>query len=206
MKNSKHVSRLAVVASALVLACDVSGAPVTPTDESIDAKSTSTSGHGTVGAYREGSKSTRREDAKTIDLLIELQDKGGNAPVGLNHATSTVDEARAAATKRATANKAAAHGPDAGAFFAVKPPVGGTATSTGAANSDWKPPESGRAGNADGSAKGDRSAASESWLLGLLPRELFRWARENRYLVLGGALAAACVGWVASAALSQRRS
>lgn len=206
MSPSKHIRRIVEFTCAMAISFHAASAPVTPADEALDARAPGTASPGTIGAYRDGGKSARREDAKTIDLLIELQDKGGNAPVGLNHATSTVEEARAAAAKRGTAAAAAPSGPDAAVFFGVKSVPGGATASVEGSTADWKPPVATRTDGTAGAAKGERAAASESWLLSLLPRGLFLWLRENRYLVLGGALAAACAAWVASAAMSQRRS
>lgn len=204
MRRNRHLDRLAALAGVLIFSSSARSAPVTPGDESLDARTPSSTSQAAPNAYREGSKSSRREDAKTIDLLIEMQDKGGNAPVTERHATSTIEEARSAA-KRATGSAGTAAGTDAAAFFSVKTPPAGATNSAGGAEAEWKPSSAARASTSGGGAKAEQAPASGSWLRSLVPRQLFLWVRENRYTVLVGALAVALAVWLASAALAQRR-
>ena len=198
MKNQSTVLRV-ILTCAFLISGTLGAAPVATTDESVEAsrapRAVSLSG-GTASA----GKSSTREESKTIDLLIDLQDKAASkAPDSRN--SSALPEGRPARATSAGSdagqvNKAAA------AYFGV--PVAATARSAQNTERTDSEPSSIRSQMAV-NAKGAQTPAAGSTGFGWLPRGLLFWVREHRYEILAAVFGTLALMWVGSAALARRR-
>lgn len=187
-----------VLQSCMALICIVAhAAPVAPTEDAIDA-SRAARAVTLSGGTATGSKSAARDESKTIDLLIDLQDR--TAPKG--------DERRGLPEGR-TARPTIGSGPGAdtantaaAAYFGVPAAAqGAKAQDTGRA----EPDPSARRPTTAGGPQGSKPPTTESGLSAWLPRELLSWIRDHRYEVLAAALGTFALVWIFSAALVQRR-
>lgn len=197
MKNQSTALRV-ILTCAFLISGTVEAAPVATTDESVEASRAPRAVNLSGGTASAG-KSNAREESKTIDLLIDLQDKAASrAPDSRNN--SALSEGRPA---RATSSGSGAEQVNkaAAAYFGV--PVAATARSAQNSERTDSEPSSNRSQMAVG-AKGAQTPAADSTGLGWLPRGLLFWVREHRYEILAGVFGTLVLMWVGSAALARR--
>ncbi len=214
MKKSKCIDWLAIV-----LALSVSGAALAGPAGPGDAAAEGGAQEETIGESRRAAPagaSDDRNSARTVDLLIEMQ--GRSAGLTFNERTR---RERGDSTDRAESRGAVPGNTPLGAQAGheVKPPDTNRAGLFGSAavpqvpvrNSPLseargvEPLRSSAAGPAGG-ARGDGSPDpvdlySKLWL----PRMLVQWIRDNRVMVISGAVLLLVAVWGSSVAASRRR-
>lgn len=155
-------------------------APVAPTEDITDASRAARTAN-LSGGTSSSSKSAAREESRTIDLLIDLQDRA--TPKGSE--ARGLPEGRAARRATGSVTGSAATNTAAAAYFGMPAAAqGATAQDNGRA----EPDPSGRRPATSGGPQGGKPPNPESGLSAWLPRELLSWVRDHRYEVLGAAL------------------
>lgn len=202
-KNDKRTASLGILG--LLLAAAAMAAPVAPT-EANDLPDQSAA----AAITRAAEKAVRTEPAgssRTVDLLIELQSK--TAGLDFNERAREnpgatrpgvvpgVGAAPATGMVSATQNAAGLFGSGA---VPMPPPRESTSK-----DGDWR----GQSPNTSNSSYQNKDSRPGDDAAGggriTLPREIIQWVRENRGLVVGGAVLVLVLLWATSMAFNRRR-
>lgn len=197
--NNQSTALQVILTLGLLACCAAQAAPVATTDESLEGARAPRAVNLSGGTTSVG-KSVAREESRTIDLLIDLQDKAASkGPEG--RSTGALSEGRptrptSPGSDVGPANKAAA------AYFGVPAAAQArNAQSTERTESDSSGIRSQKASGATSA----QSSTAESAGLGWMPRGLLLWVREHRYEILAAVFGTLALMWVGSAALARRR-
>jgi hypothetical protein len=200
--NHKLIRSMAPLMLGLAVAFATHAAPVDPAD-AIDVPDQSAA----AVISRTGQKGTSAESAggaRAVDLLIELQSK--TAGLDFNErARENGSVARPGATLAAgtapTVSSAGGAQNTGGLFGSGAVPMAPPKENV-SKDSDWRGSPRNASPSQQGEARSDNAGGGGRISL---PRELIQWVRENRAMVVGGALLVLAVFWGTSVAVSQRR-
>lgn len=198
----KNINRLLHAGLAcLTLSCaSAQAAPVATAEDTTDSARAPRSATLSGGTSSAG-KTITREESKTIDLLIDLQDKPANkGSAGRNE--SALSDSRVTRSGTGSGTGATPSNAAAAAYFGVPAAAQNRKTSESeGANSD---PGAQRQAAA-GSSAGAKPQAADSGFSSWLPRDLFRWIRDNRFEFLAAVLGTFALVWLGSAAFVRQR-